>query len=289
MGKSAAIVRRLVLAAFLFAGPAGAQNLIGPDQDVGPVPGFGGTGLAGLYYDNEAGFSSANASPPEATFTASNLCFPDCQGGVFNDGNGGLAAFTNGNAFNIMSTGVVPLRTDWNFSEIDMSGYIAITTPGTYTFLAGNDDDFAITVGGVTTSFGCCGTNEAFTDTFTQAGLYRISTLFQEFQGGSYMSLSVLDPNNNCIIGCYDPNDNLEANNLFYSDTDLEGAPAPVIGGGWAAVAAAGLMGLEVMRRRRRAQPASRSHASAVPVARSSTFCTLPVGVLGSSLARISI
>jgi hypothetical protein len=64
------------------------------------------------------------------------------------------------------------------------------------------------------------------------------------------MSLSVTDPNGNCIIGCYDSNNNLEPNDLFYSDTDLSGAPAPVIGSGWPAVLVAGLMGAAAIRRR---------------------------------------
>jgi hypothetical protein len=124
-----------------------------------------------------------------------------------------------------------------------MSGYIAITTPGIYTFTAGRDDYFSLTIGGVTNSFGCCGT-DSFQDEFTTPGLYRISTVFQEFGGGSYMAFTATDPNGNCIIGCYDVNNNLEPNDLFYSDTDLAAAPAPVTGGGWAAIAAAGLIGL---------------------------------------------
>ena len=219
-----------------------AQNLIPPSESEGSVPDFAGTGLSGLYYDNSAGYSgTVGGSPAEASFTSSNLCFPDCQGGSFNDGNGGLVAFTNGNATNFtFFTQIEQPRTTWDSSEIDMSGYIAITTPGIYTFNINRDDNFSLTIGGVTNSYGCCG-NGSFQDQFTAAGLYRISTLFQESGGGSDMSLSVTDPNGNCIIGCYDPNNNLEPNDLFYSDTDLQGAPA-------------------------------------VPVARSSTFCTLPVG-----------
>jgi hypothetical protein len=242
-----------VVAAVLFLAPSPrAQNLIPPDESVGSVPDFGGTGLFGEYYDNAAGYSSSAGSPPEATFTASNVCFPDCQGGSFSDGNGGLAAFTNGNASNINFSSIEPVRLTWDNSEIDMSGYIAITTPGTYFFYPGHDDNLAVTIGGVTESSGCCGV-DTIQDTFTAAGLYRISMLFQESGGGSYMSFTGTDPNGQCILGCYDGNNNLEANDLFYSDTDLQGAPAPVIGGGWPAVVAAGLMGVAAMRRRLRA------------------------------------
>lgn len=239
------------VAAMLFLAPSlRAQNLIPPGESVGSVPDFGGTGLSGLYYDNNAGFSSSAGSPPEATFTASNVCFPDCLDGSFSDGNGGLAAFTNGNASNINFSSIEPVRLTWDGSEIDMSGYIAINTVGTYSFNLGHDDNFAVTIGGVTDSFSCCGVNTV-QDTFTAPGLYRISMLFQEGGGGSYMDFTATDPNGQCILGCYDVNNNLEANDLFYSDTDLQGAPAPVIGGGWAAVVAAGMMGVGGMRRQR--------------------------------------
>ena len=298
MVKFLAILWGALLAFSILAPPALAQNLIPPDQSIGSVPGFAGTGLLGLYYDNANGYSSAAGSPPEASFTASNVCFPNCQGGAFDDGSGGLQAFINGNAVNInFFTSVEPVRLTWNSSEIDMSGYIAITTPGIYTFSAARDDNFSITIGGVTNSYGCCGT-DTFQDQFTTPGLYRISMLFQESGGGSYMAFTGTDPNGNCILGCYDANNNLEPNDLFYSDTDLSGAPAPVIGGGLIPL---GLTAIGFVTRRlrrngwprslckRRLQPGrSRSHAPTVPLARNRTFCTLPVGVLGSSSARIS-
>lgn len=77
--------------------------------------------------------------------------------------------------------------------------------------------------------------------------------LFQEGGGGSYMGFTGTDPNGNCIIGCYDTNNNLQPNDLFYSDTDLSGAPAPTIGGGWSWGLIAALAGFEAMRRRRAA------------------------------------
>jgi hypothetical protein len=227
-----------------------AQNLIPPDESVASVPDFAGTGLLGLYYDNNAGYSSAAGSPAEASFTTTNICYPDCQGGSFSDGNGGLQAFTNGNATNFnFNTSIEPPRTTWDGSELDISGYIAITTPGTYTFNMGHDDNMSVTIGGQTQAAGCCGF-QTFQDTFTTAGLYPISLQFMEGGGGSYMDLTATDPNNNCILGCYGPNGALEENDLFYSD-EQPGAPAPVIGGGWPAVVVAGLMAVAVSRRRR--------------------------------------
>ena len=251
VGKSVAIVCAAMCACFGFA--ASAQNLIDPGQSVGAVPGFGGTGLAGLYYDNQNGFTSAAGSPPEASFTASNLCFPDCHGTLFDDSTGGLAAFTNGNAFNLnFFTSTEPVRLTWDGSEIVMSGYIAITAAGTYNFDFLHDDTISVTIGGVTNSFtGCCGDNTV-SDTFTAPGLYRISIDFVELTTSSRFNLLGTDPSGNCILGCYDSSGDLVANDLFYSDTDLEGAPAPVIGSGWAAMAVTGLMGIEMTRRRRR-------------------------------------
>ena len=242
-----------LMAALGFVPSTQAQNLIPPSENQGAVPGFGGTGLAGLYYDNGNGFSSASGSQAEASFTANNLCFPDCLGNSFTDGAGGLQLFTNGAATNFnFFTSVEPVRLTWDNSEIVMAGYIAITTPGTYTFTVGSDDNTFLTIGGVQQQI-LGGGPQTFQDTFTQAGLYKMSVDFLEFGGGSRLSFVADDPNGNCIIGCYNVDNNLNPNDLFYSDADLSGAPAPAIGGGWAAIAVAGLMGTEMMRRRRRA------------------------------------
>ena len=133
-----------------------------------------------------------------------------------------------------------------------MTGYIAITQAGTYTFNANHDDNFFMTIGGVGQQFTCCG-NNIIQDTFTTPGLYRISVQFMEGGGGSVLSLTGSDPGGNCILGCYDVNGNLLQNDLFYSDTDLSGAPAPVIGGGLPAMVLAGLMGVAGLQRRRAA------------------------------------
>jgi hypothetical protein len=253
MGRLSGVVCGLLAAAFFILHPALAQDLIPPSEDVGSIPDFAGTGLFGLYYDNNAGYSSAAGSPPEASFTTTNLCFPNCLGGGFDDSIGGLQAFTNGSATNFnFFTSIEPVRTTWDGSELDMTGYIAITQAGTYTFNATHDDNFLMTIGGVGQQFTCCGTN-TIQDTFTAPGLYRISVQFMEGGGGSILSLTGSDPGGNCILGCYDGNGNLEANDLFYSDEDLSGAPAPVIGGGLPAMVLAGLVGIAGVRRRRAA------------------------------------
>lgn len=72
-----------------------------------------------------------------------------------------------------------------------------------------------------------------------------------ELTGFSRLALLATDPNGNCVLGCLDSGSNLEPNDGFYSDTDLEGAPTPNIGSGWVAMAVAGLMGFGARRRLR--------------------------------------
>jgi hypothetical protein len=231
----------VLLATAVSSHPALAQNMITPSYGLQDYP---GTGLSGVYYDNGAGDSSANGSPPEASFTTTNLCFPDCLGNSFNDGSGGLAAFTNGNATNIVPlTESGMLRGTWNNSELDISGYLAITTPGTYTFTVGSDDDTYITLGNQSFMTVLGGGPQQMSETFSTPGLYQIAVQFFEFTGGSRLSVVLDDSNGDCILGCY-VQGQIQPNDLFYSNTDLEnGAPAPVIGGGWPSLAFLALIG----------------------------------------------
>ena len=231
------------------AQPARAQNLIDPSESIGSVPGYAGTGLFGLFFDNADGYSQANGSAPGATFLTANLCFPDCLGNSFTDSAGGLTAFTNGAATSIsFFTSNEPMRLTWDSSELDITGYIAITTPGTYSFTIGSDDNTNFTIGkSLFQVFG--GGPQTTSDTFTAAGLYPIDVQFLEFNGGSRLSITGTDPNGSCILGCY--NGNLLANDLFYSDEQLAGAPAPTIGGGWPGFTCAVLLGAGALVRRR--------------------------------------
>jgi hypothetical protein len=241
----------LAIAAFAMSmPPARAQNLIDPSESIGSVPGFAGTGLFGLFFDNADGYSRANGSAPGATFLTTNLCFPDCLGNSFTDSSGGLTAFTNGAATNItFFTSNEPMRLTWDNSELDITGYIAINTPGTYSFTIGSDDNTNFTIGrSLFQVFG--GGPQTTSDTFTAAGLYPIDVQFTEINGGSRLSITGTDPSGSCILGCYDGN--LLENDLFYSDEQLAGAPAPVIGGGWPGFAFAALFGAGALAGRRR-------------------------------------
>ena len=230
--------------------PARAQIVIPSGESIGNVPGYAGTGLWGLYYDNLDGYSSAQGSTPQASFVTTNACYPDCLGNSFTDSAGGLSAFTNGNATNITFLNVdLPVRTSWNNSELDIAGYMAITQPGTYTFVVGSDDNTTFSIGGnVVQILG--GGPQSFSDTFTTAGLYPIDLQFFEIGGASRLSLTATDPNGSCILGCYDGS--ILPNDLFYSDQELQGAPAPTIGGGWPGMLVAILAGGTLIRRRTR-------------------------------------
>jgi hypothetical protein len=226
---------------FAFVGIAAshvqAQILVDPQSRVGDVPAFSGTGLQGYYYYDTGGgnFDATIASAtgplsdrsPLATFLSANVCYPSCGGGGFTDSQGGLTAFLNGNATNIEFTGTPPGT--WNNSGLILDGYIAITQPGSYSFSLNSDDASSFSIGNIS------GSTRGINDlTFELAGLYRIAVNFTEDGGGSLLSLTAkYDTTGDCILGCSDgQGDGVQPNGLFFSDAQIEGAPAPTIGSG---------------------------------------------------------
>jgi hypothetical protein len=260
MERSIAFLRRLSVAAACLlvlivlsmapSRPADAQTVLSSSDSIGPVPGFAGTGLSGLYYNFNV------SQDPIATFTTPNICYPDCVGSVFEDGTGGLTAFTNGNIDNVnflIPTEQIP--TDWSSSELSIAGYLAITQPGTYNFFLGSDDSSHLQIAGQNIlDIGDCCTTVSGSVTFAVAGLYSIAVQFMEFGGGSYLNLTATDSNDACFLGCTASRGGLIDSGLFYSDGQLQGAPAPLPGSGIAslAVAFAGLA-IAVRRKTRRA------------------------------------
>jgi hypothetical protein len=233
---------------------AQAQITINANQSVGAVPGFAGTGLFGLYFldpQGGNGFNNPDLSQPLASFMTTNLCFPDClSGNSFVDSSGGLAAFTNGNATNIVNLSGSPLPTDWNSASLFINGYIAINQAGTYDFNILTDNDSQLFIGGTFIGGvqGCCGPDNE-TVNFAAAGLYAIAFNFLEYGGQSGLDLTATDPTSTCILGCYVGNA-LQPNGLFYSDSQLQGAPAPLPGAGWpSALAALGVLAVAMRRR----------------------------------------
>ena len=241
IGFRVRFVATLAIAAAAIAPPASAQNMVGPPNFA--LPSYAGDGLSGVYYDNLDGFSSAQGSQPQASFLTTNVCFPDCQGTEFTDSAGGLAAFTNGNATGITFLNGAQPRTTWNNSELDMSGYIAITQPGNYNFLLNSDDSSYLFIQGQ---------QVGSLNHFSQPGLYAITIQFFEFGGGSRLDFTgdSLVSGQTCILGCY-VGGQLQPNSLFYSDAQIEGAPAPKIGAGWSGAAVLALFGAAGLIRRR--------------------------------------
>jgi hypothetical protein len=243
--------------------PARAQTLIDPSQNIGAVPSFGGAGLDGLYYyfpNNQmatladAASLVAGAGGATGTFSTTNICFPDCLGsGTFPTGSAGFMAFTNGNASNI--TGESPTG---SFAQtvLRISGYLAIPTAGTYTFNINSDDGSDLTIGNLSiTDDGIHGQQTASeTITFGAAGLYAIALDYFQNNGGAGFDLTATDPSNNCFLGCPTAGGGAEPNSLFYSASQIEGAPAPEIGGGMASFACLAVFGAGNLIRRRRRQ-----------------------------------
>jgi hypothetical protein len=220
-----------IILAYASIHSAQAQNLIDPSTSIGSVPGYAGTGLSGTYYNTGV------SDQPLATFTTTNVCFPDCSSTSFSDGAGGLLAFTNGNISNVAFNPNVQAPDYWNNSSLDISGYIAINQPGIYNFTLGSDDNSYLTIGGqnLLSIPGCC-TTVGGSASFSAAGLYPILIQFMEYGGGSYLNVTASN-DSGCLIGCSDGNGGYIDSGLFYSDAQLQGAPAPAVGSGWVSIA----------------------------------------------------
>jgi MYXO-CTERM domain-containing protein len=238
--------------------PVQAQTLVDPNSRVSAVPGFAGTGLQGYYYSNANGeFSNfdqiihdsigpLSGATPSATFLTTNICYPNCANGSISDGSGGLAYFLNGNATDLSFNGTP--RTTFNNSGVILNGFIAIDTIGSYTFHLQSDDASVLRLGDFTADrFSNIDLN------FTATGLYQIAINFTEDGGGSNLSLTATsDSNAACFLGCSDGNGGLTNTGLFYSQGQLDSAPAPTIGGGASSLALLGLLGVGALVRRRR-------------------------------------
>jgi hypothetical protein len=246
--------------------PARAQIVIDSSQSAGSVPIFAGSGLDGYYYyfpNDQIGSLSdgdalvAGSGGPTGTFSTTNVCYPDCLGGAFDTGSGGLETFTNGNATNFNY--LVPIdQVPTNFFQtvLNINGYLAITAPGTYSFSITSDDGSSLTIGNtvIATDDGIHGNQTASnTVTFQAAGLYAIALDYFQNGGGAALSLTATDSvSQSCLLGCYDDNSNLQPNSLFYSDGQIQGAPAPEIGGGWLSLACLAAIGTGGLIRRHR-------------------------------------
>jgi hypothetical protein len=256
------MMRRLsliLLACLMFAAlPAGAVT-ISASQDLGAVPATAGSGLLGSYYKftsttnigtlAQANILMSSSGGPTATFTTTEVCFPDCAGTSMSDSST-MTQFLNGHASNFSYTGAnQPSSID--HSAIVLNGYIAITQTGTYNFNLGSDDGSQLTIGGQTVINNDSDHAFSFASgdaTFTQTGLYAISISYFEDGGSTGLDLFAKNPNGTCVIGrtasCASGS---ERTGLLYSSLPSSPAPEPAS----LAIFGAGLAGLAALRRRR--------------------------------------
>jgi hypothetical protein len=177
--------------------PARATT-IDPSQVAGAVPGSAGTGLNGSYYKFNSSVGSvgslsqanqliSSAGVATATFTTTTVCFPDCAGTSISDSST-LSNLLNGNVsnFSYTSPAAQAATTSIDHAALVVSGYIAISVPGSYTFYLGSDDGSQLVIGGQTIvnddglhAFSI----SSGTATFSVAGLYAISGEYFENSG----------------------------------------------------------------------------------------------------------
>jgi len=240
--------------------PAGAVT-ISASQDLAAVPTTSGTGLLGSYYkfsssSNIGSLANANilessSGGPTATFTTTEICFPDCAGTSISDSST-MTQFLNGHTSSFSYTSATQ-PTSIDHSAITLTGYISITSAGTYNFNLGSDDGSSLSIGG--TSVINNDTDHSYqvdsgSATFTQAGLYAISLQYFEDSGSTGLELYASDNSGNCVIGrsanCASGS---TTTGLFYSSLPSS-TPAPEPAS--ILIFGAGLGGLALVRRRSR-------------------------------------
>ena len=238
--------------------PAGAVT-ISASQDLGAVPANPGTGLLGSYYkfgssSNIGSLSNTNilissSGGPTATFTTTEVCFPDCAGNSMSDSST-MTQLLNGHTSTFSYTSANQ-PTSIDHSAIVLTGYIAITQTGTYNFNLGSDDGSQLTIGGQSVINN--DNDHAFqfdsgSATFSQTGLYAISLEYFEDSGSTGLDFYGSDPTGACVFGRSSSCASGSATTgLFYGSLPATATPEPAS----IMIFGTGLGGLALVRRRR--------------------------------------
>jgi hypothetical protein len=189
------MVRRALLAllALTVSAPVWADVIIDPATRVGPVPGFPGAGLDGRYYYNRSDpviNDTATVADFRASVAAANPGFQATFTSRFLNWNGGdttpVNVFMGADGASLSPS----ITHQLNTSYFDMTGYIAIPAPGTYTFHTNSDDASFVLISGqlVIDNGHTHASQDVFNNAiFSQSGLYPIEVLYsnQDFFGGA--------------------------------------------------------------------------------------------------------
>ncbi len=251
----------IALIALIAWQPAGATT-ISTSADLSAVPTSAGTGLTVQYYSfgstEATSWAQANklilaANGPTATFNTTAICYPDCAGNTVNDSPETMAQYVSGSDTNFSYTvSGSQIPTTIADTAMVMTGYIAITQVGTYTFYLGSDDGSILSIGGQTIVNNDGQHNfqtDTGTATFSAPGLYAFTLDYFEASGSAGLDLYASDPTGTCVIG---RGANCAAGTaqtgLFYSSLPAAAVPEPA--SLW--VMAGGLLGVFGFARWRR-------------------------------------